>query len=84
MFSVVGVHRADVKPGPSHTVSHTSHIPSPALPSSETHTIQAVAVSVTGQIVGGLIFLFYHFSSKSYFLHAVCQKKIIIIIPPMA
>lgn len=45
MFSVVRVHRPDAKPGPSHTVSHTSHIPSPALSSSESHTVQAVAVS---------------------------------------
>lgn len=65
---------ADAKPGPSHTVSHTSHIPSPALSSSESHTVQAVVVSMAGLTVGGLIFCFSISALNSIF-YMLCAKN---------
>lgn len=68
------MHLADAKPGPSHTVSHTSHIPSPALSSSDSHIVQAVAVSVAGLTVGGLIFCFSISALNSIF-YMLCAKN---------
>lgn len=68
------MHLADAKPGPSHTVSHTSHIPSPALSSSDSHTVQAVAVSMAGLTVGGLIFCFSISALNSIF-YMLCAKN---------
>lgn len=68
------MHLADAKPGPSHTASHTSHIPSPALSSSDSHTVQAVAVSMAGLTVGGLIFCFSISALNSIF-YMLCAKN---------
>lgn len=68
------MHLADAKPGPSHTVSNTSHIPSPALSSSDSHTVQAVAVSMAGLTVGGLIFCFSISALNSIF-YMLCAKN---------
>lgn len=42
--------------------------------SSESHTVQAVSVSVTGPTVGGLMLCFTISVLNPVFLHAVCQK----------